>query len=233
LRSVASGGESLGRELLDWGHKTFGVAINEFYGQTECNMTISSCAGIAEPRAGRIGRPVPGHVVAILDSLGHQLPVDTVGHIAVRRPDPVMFLGYWNNPTATVQKYIGDWLITGDQGECDSQGYVQFVGRDDDLITSAGYRIGPGEVEDCLLGHPAVQLAAVVGMPDDVRTEIVTAFIVLRSEFQESEALVLELQEFVKSKLSAHEYPRKIRFVSELPMTATGKIIRAQLRSGG
>jgi acetyl-CoA synthetase len=176
---------------------------------------------------------VPGHVVAILDSLGHQLPVDTVGHIAVRRPDPVMFLGYWNNPTATVQKYIGDWLITGDQGECDSQGYVQFVGRDDDLITSAGYRIGPGEVEDCLLGHPAVQLAAVVGMPDDVRTEIVTAFIVLRSEFQESEALVLELQEFVKSKLSAHEYPRKIRFVSELPMTATGKIIRAQLRSGG
>jgi acetyl-CoA synthetase len=230
MRSIASGGESLGPELLEWGRKTFGVAINEFYGQTECNMVISSCAGLAEPRSGRIGKAVPGHAVEIVDSKGTELPPNSVGNIAVRRPDPVMFLGYWNNATATAQKFVGDWLLTGDQGERDSEGYIRFVGRDDDIITSGGYRIGPGEIEDCLLGHPAVHLAAVVGMPDQLRTEVVTAFIVLHERFAASEALVRDLQDHVKTRLSAHEYPRVVRFVPSLPMTATGKIIRRDLR---
>jgi acetyl-CoA synthetase len=232
MRSVASGGESLGLELLDWGRSTFGLTINEFYGQTECNMVISSCGRLMEARPGRIGKAVPGHQVAIVDSDGRKLSSGTVGHIAVHRPDPVMFLGYWNNTAASAQKYTGDWLLTGDQGECDSEGYIRFVGRDDDVITSGGYRIGPGEVEDCLIGHPAVRLAAVVGIPDPLRTEVVTAFLVLRDNVDPSEALVREIQDYVKSRLSAHEYPRRVEFVPSLPMTASGKIIRGQLRRG-
>jgi acetyl-CoA synthetase len=230
MRSIASGGESLGRELLDWGRDVFGLSINEFYGQTECNMTVSSCARLMDARPGRIGRAVPGHEVAIVDPDGRKLPPGSIGHIAVRKPDPVIFLGYWNNPVATAQKFKGDWLLTGDQGECDADGYIRFVGRDDDVITSGGYRIGPGEVEDCLIGHPAVQVAAVVGMPDPLRTEIVTAFIVLRDNIEASDALARDIQNYVKTSLSAHEYPRRIEFVSSLPMTATGKIIRGQLR---
>ncbi len=230
MRSIASGGESLGRELLDWGRRTFGLTINEFYGQTECNMVVSSCGAITNTRPGRIGRAVPGHRVAIVDSTGCVVPAGTAGNIAVERPDPVMFLRYWNNEVATARKFIGDWLLTGDQGESDADGYIRFIGRDDDIITSGGYRIGPGEVEDCLLGHPAVRLAAVIGVPDPLRTELVKAFIVLRDEADANEALVRELQNYVKSRLSAHEYPRQIEFVSSLPVTATGKIIRRQLR---
>ena len=230
MRSIASGGESLGRELLDWGRRTFGLTINEFYGQTECNMVVSSCGGIMNTRPGRIGRAVPGHRVAIVDSAGCVVPVGTAGNIAVERPDPVMFLRYWNNEVATARKFIGDWLLTGDQGESDADGYIRFIGRDDDIITSGGYRIGPGEVEDCLLGHPAVRLAAVIGVPDPLRTELVKAFIVLHDKVDASETLVRELQNYVRSRLSAHEYPRQIEFVSSLPVTATGKIIRRQLR---
>lgn len=230
MRSIASGGESLGRELLDWGRRTFGLTINEFYGQTECNMVVSSCGRITTTRPGRMGRAVPGHRVAIVDSAGCVVPAGTAGNIAVERPDPVMFLRYWNNEVATARKFIGDWLLTGDQGESDAGGYIRFIGRDDDIITSGGYRIGPGEVEDCLLGHPVVRLAAVIGVPDPLRTELVKAFIVLRDEVDASEALVRELQNYVKSRLSPHEYPRQIEFVSSLPLTATGKIIRRHLR---
>jgi acetyl-CoA synthetase len=148
----------------------------------------------------------------------------------VKRPDPVMFLEYWGRPEATEQKFIGDWMTTGDQGSVDDEGYITFVGRDDDVITSSGYRIGPGEIEDCLLKHPAVALAAVVGKPDAVRTEIVKAFIVLKSGYEGSDALAGEVRDFVKTKLSAHEYPREIAFIRELPMTTTGKIIRRLLR---
>jgi acetyl-CoA synthetase len=144
-----------------------------------------------------------------------------------------MFLRYWNNDEATADKFIGNWLITGDLGERDVDGYIRFIGRDDDVITSGGYRIGPGEVEDCLLGHPSVRLAAVIGAPDRLRTEIVKAFIVLRDPADASELLVNDLQTYVKVRLSAHEYPRQIEFVSSLPLTATGKIIRRQLRSKG
>jgi acetyl-CoA synthetase len=182
-------------------------------------------------RVGRMGRAVPGHTVAIVDANGRQVPDNTVGIIAVRRPDPVMFLGYWNKNEATAQKFVDNWLVTGDQGERDQDGYIRFVGRDDDLITSGGYRIGPGEIEDCLLGHPRVRVAAVIGVPDRIRTEIVKAFIVLHDPRDASEALVRELQEFVKTRLAAHEYPRLIEFVPSLPMTTTGKIIRRELRA--
>jgi acetyl-CoA synthetase len=153
-----------------------------------------------------------------------------LGQIAVQRPDPVMFLEYWGLPRATVAKFIGDWMTTGDQGVVDADGYFTFIGRDDDVITSAGYRIGPTEIEDCLIKHPAVALAAVIGKPDPVRTEIVKAFVVLKPGREGSETLAREIQDFVKTRLSAHEYPREIAFIAQLPMTTTGKIIRRLLR---
>ena len=141
-----------------------------------------------------------------------------------------MFLQYWNNPQATADKYIGQWLITGDTGCMDEDGYIHFVGRDDDVITSAGYRIGPGEIEDNLLQHPAVHMVAVIGSPDPQRTEIVVAVIVLNAGYVGDDILKREIQEHVKTRLAAHEYPREIFFVDQLPMTTTGKIIRRQLR---
>ncbi len=230
LRSLASGGESLGAELLQWSREQLGLTINEFYGQTECNMTVSSCSRLLDVKPGVIGKPVPGHRVAVIDRSGNVVPPGEQGSIAVHAPDPVMFLKYWNNETATREKFIGDWLVTGDLGVMDAQGYLTFVGRDDDVITSAGYRIGPGPIEDCLLSHPAVRNAAVVGKPDPERTEIVAAFLVLREGYEPSETLTRELQQHVRSRLSAHEYPRQIRYVESLPQTATGKIIRRTLR---
>ena len=230
MRSIASGGESLGRELLEWGRQTFGLDINEFYGQTECNMVISSCGRLEQARAGRIGRAVPGHQVAIVDACGNPVPAGTAGIIGIDRSSPAMFLRYWNNAPATAAKFVNSWLLTGDLGESSADGHIRFISRADDIITSGGYRIGPGEVEDCLIGHPAVRLAAVVGVPDPLRTEAVKAFIVLREGIEPSDGLVLELQNHVKSRLSAHEYPRQIVFVGSLPMTATGKIIRRELR---
>ncbi|OUL68679.1 acyl-CoA synthetase [Paraburkholderia hospita] len=230
LRAVASGGESLGAELIEWGRRALGVTINEFYGQTECNVVVSSCATLFEPCFGSIGKVVPGHRVAIVDDTGHTVPRGEPGNIAIHAPDPVMFLGYWRNESATRDKFRGDWLLTGDMGLMDADGFIRFVGRDDDVITSAGYRIGPAPIEDCLLRHPAVRMAAVVGAPDAQRTEIVTAFVVLNPGYQPSDALVQTLQEHVKTHLAAHEYPRAIHFVDALPMTATGKVIRRELR---
>jgi acetyl-CoA synthetase len=232
LRSVASGGESLGAELIDWGRRVLGVTINEFYGQTECNMLVSSCSSLFDPVIGSIGRAAPGHRVAIVDDRGAEVADGQEGNIGVLRPDPVMFLGYWNNPEATAEKFAGDYLLTGDLGVRDEQGFIRFVGRNDDVITSAGYRIGPGPIEDCLIGHPAVRMAAVVGVPDAERTEIVMAYVVLNDGYQGDEALVKSLQAHVRTRLAAHEYPRAIRFVTSLPTTATGKIIRRELRGG-
>ena len=180
MRSIGSGGESLGAETYEWGKSAFGLVINEFYGQTECNIVLSACSAIGVSKPGAIGKPVAGHTVAIIDAAGNPLKAGETGQIAVKRPDPVMFLEYWGNPEATRDKFIGDWMTTGDQGVMDDEGYVSFVGRDDDVITSAGFRIGPGEIEDCLIRHPAVALAAAVGKPDALRTEIVKAFIVLK-----------------------------------------------------
>jgi acetyl-CoA synthetase len=206
------------------------VTINEFYGQTECNVVVSSCAALFEPRFGAIGRAVPGHRVAIVDAHGNELPPGAIGDIAVAAPDPVMFLGYWRNEPATREKFRGPFLVTGDLGMRDADGFIRFVGRDDDVITSAGYRIGPASIEDSLLRHPAVSMAAVIGAPDRERTEIVMAFVVLKPGFVGDEALVREIQQHVKTRLAAHEYPREIRFVDSLPLTATGKVIRKTLR---
>ncbi len=229
-RSVGSAGESLGRETYDWFAAEFGFNVNEFYGQTECNAVLGSAAALGVSRSGAIGKATPGHQVAIIDDEGKELPAETLGQIAIRRPDPVMFLEYWNKPEATREKFIGDWMITGDQGLMDEDGYVHFVGRDDDIITSASYRIGPGEIEDCLLKHPSIALAAAVGKPDPLRTEIVKAFIVLKPGTEKSTALENDIRTFVRERLSAHEYPREIEFVTSLPMTTTGKIIRRKLR---
>src|SRR5664280_2133067 len=160
LRSIGSGGETLGAETYEWGKQAFGLTINEFYGQTECNLVLSACGALGMSRPSAIGKPVAGHTVAVIGRDGNPLKAGEAGQIAVKRPDPVMFLEYWGNPQATRDKFIGDWMTTGDQGVMDEDGYFSFVGRDDDVITSAGFRIGPGEIEDCLIRHPAVALAA-------------------------------------------------------------------------
>jgi acetyl-CoA synthetase len=233
MRTIGSGGESLGAETFEWGRSAFGLAINEFYGQTECNLVLSGCAAIGVTRPGAIGKPVPGHEVAVIRPDGTRTDVGEQGQIAIRRPDPVMFLEYWGRPDATRDKFIGDWMTTGDEAIIDDDGYYRFVGREDDVITSSGYRIGPTEIEDCLICHPAVALAAVVGKPDPLRTEIVKAFIVLKEGTVPTDALATEIADFVKTRLSAHEYPREIAFLDVMPMTTTGKIIRRLLRERG
>ncbi|MGL4635221.1 MAG: acyl-CoA synthetase [Beijerinckiaceae bacterium] len=230
LRTLASGGESLGEETFIWGRETLGLTINEFYGQTECNLVVGSCAAIGVSRAGSMGKPIPGHTVGVIREDGTSADIDELGQVAVLRPDPVMFLNYWNKPEATAAKFIGDWMTTGDQGRIDADDYIHFVGRDDDVITSSGYRIGPGEIEDCLIKHDAVLLAAVIGKPDALRTEIVKAFVVLKEGWSESDELAKDIQDFVRTRLSAHEYPREIAFIDELPLTTTGKVIRRLLR---
>ena len=233
LRTLASGGETLGPDMLEWGQAAFGLSINEFYGQTECNLVAGSSGVLFPPRPGSMGRAIPGHRLAVVDPEGNQLPVGVTGEIAVEHPDPVMFLGYWNNPEATRAKFRGNRLLTGDRSRVDADGYFWFAGRADDVITSAGYRIGPEEIEHCLLKHRAVALAAVVGVPDPVRTEIVKAYLVLRPGHAPSPELAREIQAFVRGELAAHEYPRLVEFLPELPMTATGKIIRRALREPG
>jgi acetyl-CoA synthetase len=237
LRSVASGGEAVGEGLSAWGREAFGCTINEFYGQTECNMIVSACAALEPPEPGFMGRAVPGHDLAVLDGAGAPVRPGEEGEIAVRAPDPVMFLRYWNNPRATAEKFVEQggarWLRTGDRGRRDEGGRIAFVGRDDDVIGSAGYRIGPGEVEECLLGHPAVAMAGVVGLPDEMRGQVVAAFVTLTRGHAPSDALADEIAAHVRERLAAHEYPRVVRFLEEMPMTTTGKIIRARLREIG
>jgi len=229
LRSVGSGGEALGAGLLDWGRSALGVTINEFYGQTECNLVLGNCVDVMEPRPGSTGKPVPGHEVAIIDPEGNVLPAGEEGEIAVHRPDPSMFLEYWRSPEKTAEKFVGDWMLTGDVGTMDGDGFFHFSSRTDDVITSSGYRIGPSEIEDCLTGHPDVSMTAVIGMPDPVRTEIVKAFVVLK-DGPPSDALKAELTLRVREKISPHVAPREIEFIDSLPMTATGKILRRELK---
>lgn len=233
LRSLLTGGETLGAELGAFVAERLGVEAREIYGQTECNLVVGSNSNFFPIRPGAMGKPMPGHDVRIVDDEGHELPVGEEGNIAVRKGDPVMMLEYWRNPEATAQKFAGDFLLTGDRGRQDEDGYLWYVGRADDVITSAGYRIGPGEIEDCLLKHPAVAMAAVVGVPDPVRTEAVKAWLVLKPGFSGTPELATELQDYVKARLSAHEYPRQVAFTQELPMTATGKILRRELRALG
>jgi acetyl-CoA synthetase len=233
LRSMASGGESLGAELLDWVRATFGIDAHEIYGQTECNLVVGTNAKLFPIRPGSMGRATPGFDVRIVNERGEEVPRGERGIIGVRQPNPCTMIEYWSNPEATAKKYAGEFLLTGDLGRQDADGYFWYVSREDDVITSAGYRIGPSEIEHTLLKHPAVALSAVVGIPDPIRTEAIKAWIVLRPGFAPSDALAREIQDFVKVQLAAHEYPRFVQFVDSLPMTATGKVLRRELRALG
>jgi acetyl-CoA synthetase len=231
LRSVASGGEPLGEDILEWGREAFGLDINEFYGQTEANLLAGNCASLFSIRPGSMGRAIPGHRVEVVSPDGRPLPAGESGIIAVRRPDPVMFLGYWNNPEPTRAKFAGDWCLTGDVAVKDDDGYIWYKGREDDLISSGGYRIGPTDIEDCLMKHPAVVMAAVVGVPDPVRGEVVKAFVVPKPEIAATPALADEIRGFVGQRLAHYQAPREIVFIPSLPLTATGKIMRGELRA--
>ena len=220
VRSVASGGEPLNADLVEWGGEQLGVTINEFYGQTEANVVITNCASVWPVQPGSMGKASPGHDVKVID-----------GEIVVRAADdPVVFLGYWNKPEATAHKVRDGWLRTGDLGDMDDDGSFRFLARSDDVINSGGYRISPAEIETVLVKHPRVAQAAVVGAPDALRGQVVKAFIVLREGTEPSAALGQQLQSFVKTELAAYEYPRKVEFVEALPMTVTGKIQRSVLR---
>lgn len=230
LRAVLSGGEAVGAGLLEWAQKELKLSINEGFGQTECNVILGNNGNVFPIKPGSLGKPTPGSVVKIIDDDGNEMPVGEEGHIACQRPDPVMLLEYLNKPEATREKFIGDWLITGDVGHMDEDGYFWFHGRGDDVITSSGYRIGPGEIEDALLKHDVVQMVAVIGVPDAVRTEVIKAFVIPVPGSDTSEATVDELRDFVRSRLAKHEVPKMIEFVDSLPMTTTGKIMRRELR---
>jgi len=230
IRSIGSGGETLGEEVLRWGREELKITINEFYGMTEVNLVVGNCYEVMEIKPDSMGKAIPGHIVDIVDEKGRILSPGETGEVAVEGPDPVMLLEYWGKPEATKEKFVGDWWLTGDLARKDEDGYFYFLGRKDDLISSAGYRIGPSEIEACLIKHPAVAMAAAIGSPDELRGEIVKAFIQLKVGYQATKDLSTEIQEFVKKRLSAHEYPREIEFLKELPLTATGKIRRADLR---
>ncbi len=229
LRTVACGGEALGGELLDRGREKLGVTINEFYGSTECNLILGNSSSVFEPKAGSTGKAVPGSEVAVIDKDGNPVGPGDTGEFAVRRGDMAMFLGYWGHADKTEEKFTGEWLRMGDEGYMDEEGYFFFSSRSDDVITSAGYRIGPAEIEHCLTGHSAVTLAAAIGVPDDARGEVVKAFVVLAPGY-EIGTLEAELIERVRTKLSPHVAPKSIVAIDELPVTATGKILRRELK---
>jgi acetyl-CoA synthetase len=230
LRSITAGGEVLGEELCDWSREYLGVAINEQYGQTECDLVVGFCSEIMNIVPEAIGKAVPGHVVEIIDDRGEITNGDELGEIAVKSPDPVMFLEYWKNPSATRDKYIGPWMRTGDYGRKDASGHIWFSGRQDDIIESGGFRIGPGEVEDCLLKHEAVALVGVIGVSDPVRGEIVKAYIKPKEGVRPDIALEASIKDYVKTRLEAHAYPREVEFLKKMPMTKTGKILKQELR---
>jgi acetyl-CoA synthetase len=230
LRSIMSAGEQVGTEVVRWAREELDVGVNEMWGQTEFNYLVGNCTQVMPVQPGSMGKPYPGHNVEPVDASGRPMPDGEIGELAARRDDPVFFLGYWGKEKATREKFIGDYWGTGDLGYRDTDGYLWFVGRKDDVISSAGHRIGPGEIEDCLVKHEAVAQVAVVGSPDALRGEIIKAFIILAEGKAPSKALQQDIQQSVKQRLAAHEYPREIEFVDSLPMTTTGKIRRIELR---
>ena len=201
------------------------------WAQTEFNYICGNCAEVMEVRPGSIGKSYPGHRVEPVDENGTALPEGEIGELAADRNDPVMVAGYWKNEKATRDKFIGQWWATGDMGYKDDEGYIWFVGRKDDVISSAGYRIGPGEIEDCLIKHPAIAQVAVVGVPDELRGEAVKAYVVLKPGEVPSESLTDDIQNSVKQRLAAYEYPRMIEYIDDLPLTTTGKVKRNELRT--
>ena len=226
--------------MFDWGQAALGVTINEMFGQTEMNYIVGNAANRWPARAGSMGKPYPGHRVAVIDEEDAVAAVGAVGEVALHRndihghPDPVFFLGYWNNPEATAAKYSGGWCRTGDLASMDADGYLWYRGRADDMFKAAGYRIGPSEIENCLVKHPAVANAAVVPKPDKERGNIVKAFIVLVPGTPRGpnadRLMIAALQEHVRGKLAPYEYPKEIAFIDALPMTTTGKVQRRVLR---
>jgi len=256
LQGLMSAGEAVGDALFAYCRKELGVVVNEMFGQTEVNYVVGNCAmndhrlpGVGWPaRPGSMGRGYPGHLVALIDDKGEQVPVGEPGEVAVRRTDvhghhdPIFFLGYWNNEAATRAKFSGDWWRTGDLAVRDAEGYLWYQGRADDVFKAAGYRIGPGEIENCLVKHPAVLNCAVVPKPDAARGALVKAYVVLSPDFVAARALqagataqfelnlIAALQEHVKGKLAPYEYPKEIEFIDQLPTTTTGKVQRRVLR---
>ncbi len=240
LRSIMSAGETVGSAVFEWAREALGITVNEMFGQTEINYIVGNSHQRWPARAGSMGRPYPGHRVAVIDDEGRPVRDGETGEIAVHRrdrhdhPDPVFFIGYWNNPDATRRKFTGppedSWCRTGDLGRRDAGGYLWYEGRADDMFKSAGYRIGPSEIENCLLRHPAVANVAVVPKPDAERGALVKAFVVLAPGVTGDAALVQALQAHVRGRLAPYEYPKEIEFIDALPMTTTGKVQRRVLR---
>ena len=236
LRAIMSAGEAVGDTVFAWCEKALGVTVNEMFGQTEINYIVGNSCEDWPARPGSMGRPYQGHRVAVIDDRGEPLPPGELGEVAVNRldrhgdPDPVFFLGYWNNPNATERKFSGDWCRTGDLAVTDEDGYLWYKGRSDDMFKAAGYRIGPSEVENCLVGHPAVANAAVVPKPDPERGALVKAYVVLAQGYEADQVLVAALQQHVRGQLAPYEYPKEIEFIDALPMTTTGKVQRRILR---
>ena len=247
LQAIMSAGEAVGDAVFGWCRDQLGVTVNEMFGQTEINYVVGNCSLFWPPRAGSMGKGYPGHRVAVIDEQGRECPPGIPGEVAVHRldvqgyPDPVFFLGYWRNEEATRNKYSGDWCRTGDVAVCDKDGYLWYQGRTDDMFKAAGYRIGPGEIENCLVKHPAVQNAAVVPKPDAERGALVKAYVVLSPEAQAERARTGDtaafedgvrraLQAHVRGQLAPYEYPKEIEFIDQLPMTTTGKVQRRVLR---
>ena len=247
LQALMSAGEAVGDAVFAYCEQELGVTVNEMFGQTEINYVVGNCACLWPARANSMGKGYPGHRVAVIDDQGRECPSGTPGEVAVNRfdvhghPDPVFFLGYWRNEAATQAKYTGDWCRTGDMAVCDADGYLWYQGRTDDMFKAAGYRIGPGEIENCLVKHPAVANAAVVPKPDKDRGALVKAYVVLSPDYhnQRSQAadpaafeaaVQTALQQHVKGLLAPYEYPKEIEFIDQLPMTTTGKVQRRVLR---
>ena len=240
LRALMSAGEPVGSTVFDWCREALGVTVNEMFGQTEMNYIVGNSHQRWPARAGSIGRPYPGHRVAVIDEAGNEVPAGTPGEVAVHRrdihghPDPVFFIEYWNNPQATDRKFTGaredSWCRTGDLAQRDALGYLWYQGRADDMFKAAGYRIGPSEIENCLLRHAAVANAAVVPKPDAERGAVIKAFVVLAPGSSPTEALARELQAHVRGRLAPYETPKEIEFIEQLPMTTTGKVQRRVLR---
>ncbi len=230
LRTIFTGGEALPGETLDWLENELGIVCNEGYGMSEVNHMIGNCRKLRPIRPGSMGWEFPGHVAALVDENGELVADGEVGEIVTTDCAPTLFLGYWRRPDLTAQMRLGKWIRTHDLAVRDSDGYYWYRGRNDDLIKSSGFRIGPAEIEDVLLAHPAVAEAAVIGAADPERGEIVKAFIRVAVGYARSHALVAELQQHVKSRLASYKYPREVEFIDEFPLTSTGKVSRAELR---
>ncbi|HSQ82850.1 MAG TPA: AMP-binding protein [Casimicrobiaceae bacterium] len=236
LRSVMSAGEAVGTTVFEWARDALGVTINEMFGQTEMNYIVGNSHLLWPAKPGSMGRPYPGHRITLIDDAGREVPRGEPGEVAVHRtapdgtPEPVFFLEYAGNPKGTHAKFAGDWCRTGDVATMDEDGYLWYQGRADDMFKAAGYRIGPSEIENCLLRHPAVANAAVVPSPDETRGNVVKAFIVLAPGHVPDAALEEDLAQHVRRFLAPYEYPKEIEFIEALPMTTTGKVQRKVLR---